>query len=103
MPRFQIWIFVLFLIYVTASELNALFGDGELRKIFFTRRSSDLKQTRRQRLRSLARLSHLADNHTPAEFGDPKSEAHRRLVETIRGLMDLGPAIAGRDRRPGKE
>jgi hypothetical protein len=26
----QIWIFVLFLLYVTASELNALFGDGEL-------------------------------------------------------------------------
>ena len=30
----QIWIFVLFLIYVTATELNTLFGDGELSKIF---------------------------------------------------------------------
>lgn len=37
----QIWIFILFLIYVTATELNTLFGDGELVKIFFTRRSSD--------------------------------------------------------------
>jgi hypothetical protein len=42
----QIWIFVLFLIYVTATELATLFGDGELAKIFFTRRSSDLKLTR---------------------------------------------------------
>lgn len=39
----QIWIFVLFLIYVTATELNTLFGDGELSKILFTRRSSQLK------------------------------------------------------------
>src|SRR4029077_19088826 len=32
----QIWILVLFLIYVTASELNHLFGDGELLRILFT-------------------------------------------------------------------
>jgi len=99
----QIWIFVLFLIYVTASELNALFGDGELRKILFTRRSSELKQTRRQRMRSLARLSHLADSHSPAEFGNPASEAHRRLVETIRGLMELGSATPRQGLRPGKD
>jgi hypothetical protein len=42
----QIWIFVLFLIYVTATELNTLFGDGELIKILFTGRSSNLKLTR---------------------------------------------------------
>jgi hypothetical protein len=42
----QIWLFVLFLIYVSATELNTLFGDGELVKILFTRRSSDLKLTR---------------------------------------------------------
>jgi hypothetical protein len=40
---------VLFLVYVTASELNQLLGDGELFKIFFTRRSSELKSTRRAR------------------------------------------------------
>jgi hypothetical protein len=34
----QIWIFVLFLIYTSVAELNARLGDGELRKIFFTRR-----------------------------------------------------------------
>ena len=32
----QIWIFVLFFIYVTASELNQLFGHGELKRIFLT-------------------------------------------------------------------
>ena len=34
----QIWIFVLFLIYISVAELHARLGDGELRKIFFTRR-----------------------------------------------------------------
>ena len=35
----QIWIFVLFLIYTSIEELNARLGDGELMKIFFTKRS----------------------------------------------------------------
>ena len=39
----QIWILVLFLIYNSVSELNARFGDGELIKIFFTRRSTKMK------------------------------------------------------------
>jgi hypothetical protein len=34
----QIWIFVLFLIYVTATEVSALFRDGELAELFFKRR-----------------------------------------------------------------
>jgi hypothetical protein len=34
----QIWIFVLFLIYTSVAELNALLGKGELRRIFFSRR-----------------------------------------------------------------
>jgi hypothetical protein len=36
----QIWIFVLFLLYTSVEELNARLGEGELRKIFFSRRSS---------------------------------------------------------------
>jgi hypothetical protein len=40
----QIWIFVLFLIYTSVAELNARFGKGELRKIFFTRRLSETKR-----------------------------------------------------------
>jgi hypothetical protein len=39
----QIWIFILFLIYTSVSELNARLGDGELRKIFFSRRLSKTK------------------------------------------------------------
>jgi hypothetical protein len=42
----QIWIFVLFLIYTSVSELNARLGKGELVKIFFTRPRSELKLTR---------------------------------------------------------
>lgn len=43
----QIWIFVLFLIYTTASELNALLGNGELVRIFFARHSSEAMPSRR--------------------------------------------------------
>jgi hypothetical protein len=79
----QIWIFVLFLIYVTATELNTLFGDGELSKILFTRRSSQLKLTRRQRIRTLVSLSRLADAHTLDELADRDSPAHTELVGLI--------------------
>jgi hypothetical protein len=43
----QIWIFVLFLVYCSIAELKAVLGDGELRKIFFTERSSETKVTPR--------------------------------------------------------
>jgi hypothetical protein len=36
----QIWIFVLFLIYTSVAEVNAVLGDGALAKIFFTRRDT---------------------------------------------------------------
>ena len=36
----QIWIFVLFLIYASVTELNARLGEGQLVKIFFSRRPS---------------------------------------------------------------
>jgi hypothetical protein len=39
---------VLFLIYLTASELNHLFGEGELRRVLFTHRPSELQLNRRQ-------------------------------------------------------
>lgn len=43
----QIWVVALFLIYTFIHELNTLFGDGELYRILFTWRSTDLKLTRR--------------------------------------------------------
>jgi hypothetical protein len=82
----QIWILVLFLIYVTASELNHLFGDGELGRILFTHRPSELQLNRRQRIRELARLSRLADAHSVEEFRDPTTAAHRQLVEIVQQL-----------------
>jgi hypothetical protein len=82
----QLWVFVLFLIYVTASELNTLFGDGELRRILFTYRPSELQMTRRQRIRELLRLSRLADGSTIEAFRDPGTAAHRELVDILRRL-----------------
>jgi hypothetical protein len=49
----SLWIFVLFLIYVTASEVSHLFGPGGLRRLFFTSRPSELQLNRRQRIREL--------------------------------------------------
>ena len=82
----QIWILVLFLIYVTASELNQLFGDGELRRIFLTHQPSDLQLNRRQRIRELLRLSRLTDAHPLDEFSNPTSAVHRQLIEMLRRL-----------------
>ena len=82
----QLWVFVLFLVYVTASEFNALVGDGELFKIFFTRRSSELKSTRRARIRLLVRLARLTDAHTVEVLQDPRSLPHVELVAILRSL-----------------
>jgi hypothetical protein len=82
----QLWILVLFLIYVTASELNHLLGEGQLWRALFTHRPSELQLNRRQRLRELARLSTLADAHSLAEFRDPASEAHSQLIDIVRRL-----------------
>ena len=82
----QLWILVLFLIYVTASEFNHLFGKGELWHLMFTSRPSELPLNRRQRIGDLIRLSKLADTHSVDEFSDPKSPAHTQLVEIVRRL-----------------
>jgi hypothetical protein len=82
----QLWIFVLFLVYVTATELNHLFGEGELGYILFTSRPSELPLNRRQRLLELVKLSQLADAHPIDEFRDPASPAHTQLVDILRRL-----------------
>ena len=82
----SLWIFVLFLIYVTVTEVSHLFGSGELRRLFFTSRPSDLQLNRRQRMRELLRLSRLADAHSTAEFRNLASDAHRELVEIVQRL-----------------
>jgi hypothetical protein len=93
----QLWIFVLFLVYVTASELNHLFGDGELFKIFFTRRLPELKTTRRARIRLLARLARLTDAHSVAELADPRAPPNQELVAILSALAGDGSAARKRD------
>jgi hypothetical protein len=88
----QLWIFVLFLIYVTASELNALIGDGELFKIFFTRPSSELKATRRARIRSLVRLSQLADAHSIDVLRNAGTAEHAEVMAILQTLTQKGAA-----------
>src|SRR5262245_37990656 len=88
----QLWIFVLFLGYVTASELNHLFGEGELRHILLTSRPSELPLNRRQRIFELVRLSKLADAHSVEEFRDPASAAHAELVDIVHRLSREDPS-----------
>ena len=82
----QLWIFVLFLVYVTAHELNHLFGKGELWHLLFTSRPDELPLNRQQRIRELIRLGHLADAHSLDEFRDPASVAHSELIDIVRRL-----------------
>jgi hypothetical protein len=82
----QLWILVLFLIYETATELNHLFGEGELWHLLVTSRPSELPLNRRQRIFELVRLSKLADAHSVAEFRNPASAAHNQLIDIVRRL-----------------
>jgi hypothetical protein len=82
----QIWIIVLFLAYVTASELNALLGHGELARLFFASHPSDLRLARRQRVRVLVQLSRLTQGHTLDELKGGDAAAHGALFELIGGL-----------------
>src|SRR5271165_6180272 len=100
----QIWILVLFLMYAFVSELNELFGDGELYRILFTWRSTDLKLTRRQRIRTLTKLSRLTAAHTTDELRDPAMPVHAELVSLLRELAMPKPpasrAPSPRERTP---
>jgi len=82
----QLWIFVLFLVYMTAHEFNRLFGYGELARILFAYRPTELQLNRRERIHELVRLSKLADAHSVDEFHDPTSTAHTELVGIVRRL-----------------
>ncbi len=82
----SLWIFVLFLIYVTAAEFSQLIGPAEMRRLIFAYRPSELQLNRRQRARELMRLSRLADDHGIEEFRDTGTAAHHQLVELIQRL-----------------
>jgi hypothetical protein len=55
-------------------------------KIFFTRRSSELKSTRRARIRLLVQLSRLTDAHPIDLLSDPKTPQHAQLVAILQNL-----------------
>jgi hypothetical protein len=82
----SLWIFVLFLTYVTASEFSQLLGPAEMRRLLFTYRPSKLQLNRRQRTRELLRLSRLADERSVDEFRDTTSTAHHELIEIVQRL-----------------
>ena len=82
----QIWLMVLFLVYVTIHELNELFGDGELYRLFFRWRSSEAKLTRRQRIRLLTRLNRLTEANPIEAFSDRTSPVHTELVAILHQL-----------------
>jgi hypothetical protein len=82
----QIWLMVLFLVYVTIHELNILFGDGELIRLFFRWRSSEAKLTRRQRIRLLTRLNRLSEAHSIEAFMDDESPARGELIDILHQL-----------------
>ena len=88
-PRFlsiQVWLMVLFLVYVTIHEFNMLIGDGELYRLFFRWSSSEAKLTRRQRIRLLTRLNRLTKSNPIEAFSDRGSSAHAELVDVLRQL-----------------
>ena len=82
----QIWLMVLFLAYVTIHELNKLFGDGELYRLFFRWRSSEAKLARRQRIRLLKRLNRLTEANPIEAFSERTSPVHVELVDILREL-----------------
>jgi hypothetical protein len=87
----QIWLFTCFLIYVTATELSALLGEGQLFRLFFRHRSSEHRLTRRQHVRALMELSRLAETTPRDRLLDPATPQGNRLVTIIDALR----------RRPG--
>jgi len=88
-PRFlsiQLWLMVLFLVYVTVHELTELFGNGELFRLFFRWRSSEAKLTRRRRARLLVRLNRLTETNSVETISEPGSPEHIELVGILREL-----------------
>jgi hypothetical protein len=82
----QVWIFTCFLIYVTATELSALLGEGQLFRLFFRHRSSQHRLTRRQHVRALMELSRLAETTPREQLLDPATPQGQRLVTIVDAL-----------------
>ena len=82
----QIWIFTCFLIYVTATELSRLLGEGQLFRLFFRHRSSQHRLTRRQHVRALMELSRLAETTPREQLLNTATPQGQRLVTIVDAL-----------------
>ena len=82
----HVWIFICFLIYVTVTELNDLLGGGQLSRLFFHHRSSELRLNRRQHVRALIELSRLAENTPREQLLDPMTPQGSRVVAIVDAL-----------------
>jgi len=79
----QIWLFVLFVGYVTFQEISALMGEGELRRLMFRRRPAGGMQGRIERGQALMRLNRLTETHGVEALSDPASPVQAELREII--------------------
>jgi len=82
----QIWIFTCFLIYVTATELGNLLGEGQLFRLFFRHRTSQHRLTRRQHIRALMELSRLAEATPREQLLDAATPQGQQLVTIVDAL-----------------
>ena len=82
----QIWIFTCFLIYVTATEVSGLLGEGQMFRLFFRHRSSQHRLTRRQHVRALMELSRLAETTPREQLLDPATPQGHRLATIVDAL-----------------
>jgi hypothetical protein len=82
----QLWLMVLFLIYVTIHELDMLLGDGELYRLFFRWRSSEAKLTRHRRIRLLVQLNRLTEANSIEVISERGSPPYVELVNILREL-----------------
>ena len=82
----QIWIFTCFLIYVTATELSSLLGEGQMFRLFFRHRSNQHRLTRRQHVRALMELSRLAETTPREQLLNTATPQGQRLVTIVDAL-----------------
>lgn len=82
----QIWIFTTFLIYVAATEIGDLMGEGQLFRLLFRHRSSEHRLTRRQHVRALMELSRLAELTPRDQLLDPATPQGQRLITIVDSL-----------------
>ena len=80
---------VLFLLYVTIHEVNTLFGDGELYRLFLRWRSSEAKLNRRRRIRLLIELNRLTEANWVHAISERGSPPNTKVVAILHELASL--------------